>query len=193
MGILTVAIVTKPFAFEGKTRSLRAEVGIEKLKQNVNELIVVLNDRLLKLSKEKLSVNKAFELADNILEQGIHGVTDLITTVGDINIDYADVQTIFNYKGKAYMGIGVAKENQTLEEAVKQAIENPLTENKIDNAKGVIFNIRGNKNLGLSEINTAMQLINDKVQEDANIMFGTVIDENLENEKIVTVIATGIE
>ena len=193
MGILTVAIVTKPFAFEGKQRLTRAEVGIEKLKQNVNALIVVQNDKLLRISKEKLLINKAFELADNILEQGIHSVTDLITTVGDINIDYADIQTIFNYKGKAYMGIGMTKEGDTLEDAVKQAVENPLTENKIDNAKGIIFNVRGGENLGLSEINTAMQIVNDKVQEDANIMFGTVIDERLGNEKIVTVIATGIE
>ena len=145
MGILTVAIVTKPFAFEGKQRLARAEVGIEKLKQNVNALIVVLNDRLLKITKEKLLINKAFELADNILEQGIQSITDLITTVGDINIDFADIQTVFNYKGKAYMGIGIAKEGQTIEEAVKQAVENPLTENKIDNAKGVIFNIRGRR------------------------------------------------
>lgn len=193
MGILTVAIVTKPFTFEGKQRSNRAEIGIEKLKDNVNALVVVLNDKLLKLTKEKITVNKAFELADNILEQGIQSTTDLITTVGDINIDFADIQTIFNYTGKAYMGIGISKEGQILEDAVKQAIENPLTENKIDNAKGVIFNIRGGENLSLSEINTAMQLINDKVSPDANIMFGTVIDENLGNEKVVTVIATGVE
>lgn len=192
MGILTVAIVTKPFAFEGKQRLGRAEVGIEKLKQNVNALVVVLNDRLLKLTKEKLLINKAFELADNILEQGIHSITDLITTVGNINIDYADIQTIFSYKGKAYMGIGIANEGESLEDAVKQAVENPLTENKIDNAKGVIFNVTGGESLGLSEINTAMQVINDRAHEDANIMFGTIIDENLGNKKIVTVIATGI-
>ena len=193
MGILTVAIVTKPFGFEGKQRSNRAEIGIEKLKDNVNALVVVMNDKLLKLTKEKITVNKAFELADNILEQGIQSTTDLITTVGDINIDFADIQTIFNYKGKAYMGIGVSREGQILEDAVKQAVENPLTENKIDNAKGVIFNIRGGENLSLSEINTAMQLINDKVSPDANIMFGTIIDENLGNDKVVTVIATGVE
>ncbi len=193
MGILTVAIVTKPFAFEGRKRALRAEMGIEKLNQNVNALVVVLNDRLLKLGKEKLTVNKAFEVADNVLEQGIESITDLITTVGDINIDFADIQTIFNYTGKAYMGIGMSKDGQTLEDAVKQAVENPLTENKISNAKGVIFNVRGNENLGLSEINTAMQIINDKVSPDANIMFGTATDETLVNkEKLVTVIATGV-
>lgn len=188
-----MAIVTKPFAFEGKTRLTRAEVGIDKLRQNVNASIVVLNDKLLKLSKDRITVNKAFELADNVLEQGINSVTDLITTVGDINIDFADINTIFNYKGKAYMGIGEAEEGQFLEDAVKQAIENPLTENKIDNAKGVIFNIRGGHNLSLSEINSAMQVITDKVSEDANIMFGTIIDESLGNKKEITVIATGIE
>ena len=193
MGILTVAIVTKPFAFEGKTRLTRAEVGIDKLRQNVNASIVVLNDKLLKLSKDRITVNKAFELADNVLEQGIHSVTDLITTVGDINIDFADINTIFNYQGKAYMGIGETVEDQTIEDAVKQAIENPLTENKIDNAKGVIFNVRGGDNLSLNEINTAMQLITDKVSPDANVMFGTIIDESLGNDKVVTVIATGVE
>jgi len=193
MNILTVAIVTKPFTFEGKTRLTRAEVGIEKLKQNVNASIIVLNDRLLKLSKDKITINKAFEIADNILEQGIQSITDLINSVGDINIDFADIQTIFNYRGKAYMGVGVANDEQTIEDALKNAIENPLTENKIDNAKGVIVNIKGGENLGLSEINTAMKLINDKVSEDANIMFGTTINEQLANEKIVTVIATGIE
>lgn len=193
MGILTVAIVTKPFAFEGKVRALRAEMGIEKLKDNVNAKIVVLNDRLLKISKEKITINKAFELADNILEQGIQSITDLVTTVGEINIDFADIQTIFNYKGKAYMGIGTTSEEQTLEDAIKQAIENPLTENKIDNAKGVIVNVRGGETLSLSEINLAMQVINDRVAENANIIFGTTIDYSLYSKKIVTVIATGIE
>ena len=193
MGILTVAIVTKPFAFEGKVRALRAEMGIEKLKDNVNAKIVVLNDRLLKISKEKITVNKAFELADNILEQGIQSITDLVTTVGEINIDFADIQTIFNYKGKAYMGIGTTNEEQTLEDAIKQAIENPLTENKIDNAKGVIVNVKGGETLSLSEINLAMQVINDRVAENANIIFGTTIDDSLYSKKIVTVIATGIE
>lgn len=193
MNILTVAIVTKPFTFEGRKRFLRAEGGIARLKNNVNALIVVLNDNLLKVVGEKTSIQDAFELADNTLKQGIQSITDLITTVGDINIDFADVQTIFGYKGKAYMGIAKKRLGDTLEDAVRRAIDNPLTENKIDNAKGVIFNVRGGENLGLSEINTAIQVINDKVSPDANIMFGTVIDETLGDTVEVTVIATGVE
>lgn len=192
MNILTVGIVTKPFLFEGKKRANRANAGIEKLRENVNALIVVLNDNLLKVVGDKTPIGEAFEIADSILKQGIQSITDLITTVGEINIDFADIKTIFGYKGKAYMGIGKAREGDTLEDAVRQAIENPLTENKIDNAKGVIFNVRGGENLGLSEINSAIQIINDKVDPDANIIFGTVIDENIKNETIVTVIATGI-
>lgn len=193
MNILTVAIVTKPFTFEGRKRAIRADIGIQKLKKNVNALIVVVNDNLLRVVGDKTSIKEAFRLADSILKQGIQSITDLITTVGEINIDFADIQTIFEYKGKAYMGIGTAKENETLENAVRQAIENPLTENKIDDAKGVIFNVRGGRNLGLNDINTAIKLINDKVNPEANIMFGTVIDEELKDEVIVTVIATGIE
>ncbi len=193
MNIPTVAIVTKPFTFEGRKRNIRAEIGIEKLKKSVNALIVVLNDNLLKVVGDKTSINEAFELADSILKQGIQSITDLVTTVGTINIDFADVQTIFEYKGKGYMGIGTTKNNKSLENAVRQAIDNPLTENTIDNAKGVIFNVRGGNNLGLNEINIAIKIINDKVSPDANIMFGTVIDEELKDEIIVTVIATGIE
>ena len=193
MNILTVGIVTKPFTFEGRKRSLRADSGIAKLKENVNALIVVLNDNLLKVVGDKTSIQDAFELADNTLKQGIQSITDLITTVGDINIDFADVQTIFSYKGKAYMGIAKKRNDEPLEDTVRRAIDNPLTENKIDNAKGVIFNIRGGENLGLIEINTAIQVINDKVDPDANILFGTVIDETLGDETEVTVIATGVE
>lgn len=193
MGIVTVGIVTKPFMFEGRKRAIRAEAGIKKLQENVNAIIVILNDKLLKISGDKTTINQAFELADNVLKQGVKSITDLITTVGKINIDFADIKTIFNYKGKAYMGIGEAKENGNLEEAVKQAIDNPLTETQIDHAKGVIFNVTGGEDLSLAEISKAIQIINDKVDEDANIMFGTVIDETLKNEVKVTVIATGIE
>lgn len=193
MNILTVGIVTKPFTFEGRKRSIRAEAGTKKLKENVNALIVVSNDKLLKVIGNKTTIQEAFGIADSILEQGIQSITDLITTVGEINIDFADIKTIFSYTGKAYMGIGRAKEGETLEDAVKIAINNPLTENKINNAKGVIFNVRGGENLSLTEINTAVQVINDKVSEDANIIFGTVIDETLQNEMEVTVVATGVE
>ena len=193
MGILTIGIVTKPFAFEGKARKLRAEKGIERLKNNVDDLIVVLNDNLLKITYSKVTLNNAFSLADNILEQGITGITDLLTSVGEVNIDFADIKTTINYRGKAYMGIGKASGEKKVETAVRQAIENPLTESKIDGAKGVIFNVKGNNELGLMEINSAVTIINEKVSEDANIIFGTVIDENMEEEVQVTVIATGVE
>lgn len=193
MNILTVGIVTKPFTFEGRKRSIRADIGTKKLQENVNALIVVSNDKLLKVIGNKTTIQDAFEIADSILEQGIQSITDLITTVGEINIDFADIKTIFSYTGKAYMGIGRAEKGETLEDAVKTAINNPLTENKIDNAKGVIFNVRGGENLSLTEINTAVQVINDKVSDDANIIFGTVIDESLQDEMEVTVVATGVE
>lgn len=193
MGILTIGIVTKPFAFEGKARKLRAEKGTERLKNNVDDLIVVLNDNLLKITDSKITLNNAFSLADNILEQGITSITDLLTSVGEVNIDFADIKTTMNYRGNAYMGIGRARGEKKVEEAVRQAIENPLTENKIDGAKGIIFNVKGNETLSLMEVNNAVSIINEKVSEDANIIFGTVIDENMRDEVSVTVIATGVE
>lgn len=193
MGILTIGIVTKPFAFEGRARMLRAEKGTERLKNNVDDLIVILNDNLLKATDSKVTLNDAFSLADNILEQGITGITDLLTSIGEVNIDFADIKTTMSYRGKAYMGIGWAKGDKKVEEAVIQAIENPLTENKIEGAKGVIFNIKGNEQLSLMEINSAVALINDKVSDDANIIFGTVIDEDMGDYVSVTVIATGVE
>ena len=170
MGIPTIGIVTKPFAFEGKLRTIRANNGIEKLKENVNALVVILNDKLLKVAGSKTSVKDAFLMADNILKQGIQSITDLITTVGEINIDFADIKTVFSYKGKAYMGIGQAEGERRLEDAVKQAIENSLTECQINNAKGVIFNVTGGENLSLMEISSAIQIINDKVSPDANVL-----------------------
>lgn len=193
MGILTIGIVTKPFAFEGKARKLRAEKGTERLKNNVDDLIVVLNDNLLKVTDSKITLNNAFSLADNILEQGITSITDLLTSIGEVNIDFADIRTTMSYRGKAYMGIGKARGERKIEEAVRQAIENPLTESKINGAKGIIFNVRGNETLSLMEINSATSLINEKVSEDANIIFGTVIDENMGEDVCVTVIATGVE
>lgn len=193
MGILTIGIVTKPFMFEGKARSLRAEKGTERLKNNVDDLIVVLNDNLLKVTDSKITLNNAFSLADNILEQGITSITDLLTSVGEVNIDFADIKTTMGYRGKAYMGIGSSNGEKKVEEAVRQAIENPLTESRIDGAKGVIFNIKGNDTLSLMEINSAVAIINEKVSEDANIIFGTVIDENMGDKVQVTVIATGVE
>ena len=192
MGILTIGVVTKPFLFEGKARKVRAEYGIQKLRENVDDLIVILNDNLLKITDDKVTLNSAFSIADKVLEQGVTGVTDLLTSVGEVNIDFADIKTTMKYNGKAYMGIGRASGERKVEDAVKQAISNPLTESKIDGAKGVIFNVKGNKDLSLIEINSAIGIVNDKINEDANVIFGTVIDENLGDEVEVTVIATGV-
>lgn len=192
MGILTIGIVTKPFKFEGKTRLRNAEEGIRKLRENVNSLIVVDNDKLLNLSKGEISILNAFKQADNILQQGIVGITNILTTAGDINIDFADISTIMGIKGQAYMGIGSASGGDALSIATHKAIENPLTTVNINGAKGVIFNVQGSKNLSLSEINSSVAIINDLVDEDANIIFGTVINEELEDQVIVTVIATGV-
>ncbi len=193
MGILTIGIVTKPFLFEGKARKLRADRGTERLRNNVDDLIVVLNDNLLKITDTKVTLDQAFSLADNVLEQGITSITDLLTSIGEVNIDFADIKTTMSYRGKAYMGIGQASGEKKIEEAVRQAIENPLTESKIDGAKGVIFNVKGDESLSLIEINSAIGLINEKISEDANVIFGTVIDNNMNGEVAVTVIATGIE
>ena len=193
MGILTIGIVTKPFSFEGKARQLRAERGIERLRNNVDDLIVVLNDNLLKVTNSKVTLNNAFFVADSVLEKGITGITDLLTSVGEVNIDFADIKTTMSYRGNAYLGIGRASGEKKVENAVRQAIENPLTEKRIDNAKGIIFNIKGNDTLSLMEINSAVALINEKISEDANIIFGTTIDEYMGDEVSVTVIATGVE
>ena len=193
MGILTIGIVTKPFLFEGKARKLRADKGTERLKDNVDDLIVVLNDNLLKTTDSKITLDQAFSIADNVLEQGITSITVLLTSIGEVNVDFADIKTTVSYKGHAYMGIGRASGEKKVEEAVKQAIDNPLTQSKIDGAKGVIFNVKGDETLSLIEINSAIGLINDKISEDANVIFGTVIDNNMNGEVAVTVIATGVE
>ena len=192
MGILTIGIVTRPFQFEGKARKIRAEYGIQKLRENVDDLIVILNDNLLKITDEKITLNNAFSMADKVLKQGITGVTDLLTSVGEVNIDFADIRTTMKYTGKAYMGIGRASGERKIEDAVKEAINNPLTESKIDGAKGVIFNVKGNEQLSLMEINSGIGIINDKINEDANVIFGTVIDESMSDEVEVTVIARGV-
>ena len=193
MGILTIGVVTKPFMFEGKARKLRADYGTQKLKENVDDLIVILNDKLLKTTDTKITLNSAFSLADEVLEQAISGITDLLTTIGEVNIDFADISTTVRYRGKAYMGIGRASGEKKVEEAVRQAIANPLTESKINGAKGVIFNVKGDESLSLLEINSAIAIINDQISEDANVIFGTVIDNNMKDDVSVTIIATGAE
>ena len=192
MDILTIGIVTRPFKFEGRTRANNADEGIKKLKEQVNSLIVVDNDKLLKMSKEEITMLNAFKQADNILKQGIVGITDILTTAGEINIDFADISTILNIKGQAYMGIGSASGNDALSVATHKAIENPLTTVRINGAKGVIFNVQGSRELSLAEINSSVSIINDIVDEDANIIFGTVINDELGDNVIVTVIATGV-
>lgn len=193
MGILTIGIVTKPFKFEGKVRLKKAEAGIDRLKQNVDALIVIENDNLLKLNSENITMIDAFKQADNTLKQGIVGITNLLNTVGEINIDFADIATIIGIKGLAYMGIGSAYGENALQTATRRAIDNPLTAVKINGAKGIIFNIQGSKNLSLTEINNSVAIINDIVDAEANIIFGTVINEELGDEVIVTVIATGVD
>ena len=190
MEILTVAIVTKPFTFEGRGRISRAERGIEKLKDNVNALIIICNDKL----DPKATMQESFKVADNVLKQGIQSVTDIITSVGEINLDFADIKTVLDYKGKGYMGIGKGQGENAVVEATKKAIDNPLTEYQIDNAKGIIFNVTGGeKALKLNEVNTAIGLVNNRVDANADVIFGTVVDDNMEDEVVVTVIATGVE
>ena len=192
-GIITVAIVTVPFLFEGRLRKTKADNGIEKLKPFVNSLIVISNDRLLKNSAQDISILDAFKLTDDVLKQAVESISDLINSVGDINIDFADIQTILGYEGYAYMGIGSSSSECKIEDATLDALSNPLTEAKLTNAKGVIFNICGSEDIGLEDINRSAEIISSKVDSDANIIFGTVIDPSLGDKVIVTVIATGVD
>ena len=192
-GILTIGIVTKPFLFEGKLRSTRANLGIDKLKPNVNALIVISNDKLLKNTENNVSILNAFKMTDDILKQGIQSITDIINSVGTINVDFADVKTILGYTGFSYMGIGKSSGENKIVEATLNALNNPLTETGIDGAKGVIFNIKGSEDISLEDINKSASLIGEKVSPDANVIFGTVIDEDLGDNVIVTVVATGVE
>ncbi len=192
-GILTIGIVTKPFSFEGKLRSTRANLGIDKLKPNVNALIVISNDKLLQNTESNVSILNAFKMTDNILKQGIQSITDIINSVGTINVDFADVKTILGYTGFSYMGIGESSGENKIVEATLNALNNPLTETGIDGAKGVIFNIKGSEDISLEDINKSASLIGEKVSPDANVIFGTVVDEDLGDNVIVTVVATGVE
>ena len=192
-GIMTIGIVTKPFAFEGKLRSVRANLGIDKLKPNVNALIVISNDKLLQNTETNVSILNAFKMTDDILRQGIQSITDIINSVGTINVDFADVQTILSYQGFSYMGIGKSSGENKIVEATLNALNNPLTETGIDGAKGVIFNIKGSEDISLEDINKSASLIGEKVSPDANVIFGTVIDEDLGDNVVVTVVATGVE
>ncbi len=191
-GILTIGIVTTPFMFEGKLRTVRANMGIEKLKPNVNSLIVISNDKLLANTEKNVSILDAFKMTDDILRQGIQSITDLINTVGTINVDFADVKTTLSYEGYAYMGIGEADGENKIIDATNSALNNPLTQNAIDDAKGVIFNIKGSEDIGLDEINRSAEIIAERVNPEANVIFGTVIDESLGDKVVVTIVATGV-
>ena len=192
-GILTIGVVTTPFSFEGKLRAVRANLGIEKLKPNVNALIIISNDKLLKNTDSNVSILNAFKLTDDVLRQAIESITDLINSVGTINVDFADIRTVLSYEGYSYMGIGSAEGENKVENATIKALDNPLTENKIEGARGVIFNIKGSEDISLEDINKSAEIISEKVSTEANVIFGTVIDESLGDKVIVTVVATGIE
>ncbi len=193
MGILTIGVVTKPFTFEGKKRLSQADRGIESLKSKVDTLVVIPNDKLLQVIDRKTSIVEAFKMADDVLRQGVQGISDLIAVPGLVNLDFADVKTIMLNTGMAHMGIGRASGESRAEEAAKQAVQSPMLETSIEGARGVIINITGGTNLGLHEVNTAAELIQRSVDPEANIIFGAVIDETLEEDIVITVIATGFE
>ncbi|GAA0860997.1 cell division protein FtsZ [Paraclostridium tenue] len=193
MGILTVGVVTKPFAFEGKVRMKNAEQGIKDLKTKVDTLITIPNDRLLQIVQKNTSMLEAFSIADDVLKQGIESISDLIAAPGLINLDFADVQSIMKEKGLAHMGMGKAQGENRAIEAATQAIQSPLLETSIKGAKGVLLNITGGANLGLFEINEASTLVQESCDSEANIIFGATIKEDLKDDLVITVIATGFE
>ena len=193
MGILTIGVVTKPFTFEGKKRLSQADRGIESLKGKVDTLVVIPNDKLLQIIDRKTSIVEAFRMADDVLRQGVQGISDLIAVPGLVNLDFADIKTIMLNTGMAHMGIGSASGENRAEDAAKQAIQSPLLETSIEGARGVIINITGGNDLGLHEVNTAAELVQRSVDPEANIIFGAVIDEAMEDQLQITVIATGFE
>jgi len=193
LGALTIGVVTRPFAFEGKRRADQAETGIAQLRDEVDTLIVIPNDRLLSISDRQVSVLDAFRSADQVLLSGVQGITDLITTPGLINLDFADVKSVMSGAGSALMGIGSARGDDRAVAAAEMAISSPLLEASIDGAHGVLMNISGGSDLGLFEINEAAQLVADAAHDEANIIFGAVIDDALGDEVRVTVIAAGFD
>src|SRR5262245_3465512 len=193
IGALTIGVVTRPFSFEGKRRQVQAEVGIEELRNQCDTLIVIPNDRLLALGDRGISMMDAFRQADQVLLSGVQGITDLITTPGLINLDFADVKSVMSGAGSALMGIGSARGDNRAVEAAEAAISSPLLEQSMDGARGVLLSIAGGSDLGLFEINDAAQLVTDAAHPDANIIFGAVIDDALGDEVRVTVIAAGFD
>jgi cell division protein FtsZ len=193
LGALTIGVVTRPFGFEGRRRSVQAEQGIQRLKEKVDTLIVIPNDRLLTVSNDKTSVLNAFKMADEVLLQGVQGITDLITTPGLINTDFADVKMIMSDAGSALMGIGYGSGEGRALTAARNAISSPLLEASIEGARGILLTIAGGSDLGLFEVNEAAEVIHGVGHPDANIIFGTVIDDEMGDEVRVTVIAAGFD
>lgn len=193
VGALTVGVVTKPFSFEGRRRQGQAETGTAKLKEKVDTLITIPNDRLLQVADKRTSMIDAFRIADDVLRQGVQGISDLIAVPGLINLDFADVKTIMTDTGSALMGIGYGSGDNRAVTAAQAAIQSPLLETSIEGARGVLLNITGGPSLGLLEVNEAAAIISDAVDPEANIIFGSVIDETFQDEVRVTVIATGFD
>jgi len=193
MGILTIGVVSKPFLFEGRQRMKNAEVGIERLKANVDTLVVVPNDRLLSVVTKGTTMTEAFRIADDTLRQGIQGISDLIAVPNLINLDFADVRTVMEARGLAHMGIGIGKGENRMVDAAKQAVASPMLETSINGARAVLINITGGPDTSIIDINEAAQLITQAADPEANIIFGAGIDEELDDEVRITVIATGFE
>jgi cell division protein FtsZ len=191
LGALTVGVVTRPFTFEGRKRAIQASGGIAAMKEAVDTLIVIPNDRLLEIVDKNTPMLEAFREADNVLRQGVQGISDLIAVPGLINLDFADVKTIMSNKGSALMGIGIASGENRAAEAAKKAISSPLLETSIDGAQGVLMNITGGTNLSLYEVQEAADIVASASDPEVNMIFGSVINENLKDEIVVTVIATG--
>ncbi len=193
MGILTVGVVTKPFGFEGRKRGEHAELGIKFLKKYVDSMVVVPNDRLLKVAEEKTSLLEAFAMADGVLKQGVQGITDLIGDGGLINLDFADVETVMRDRGIAHMGIGKGKGDDKVREAVTAAIESPLLETTVAGAKAILLNVTGGYDIGMMDVNDAANQIQSVADKDAIIIFGAAVRDDMKDEMHVTVIATGFE
>src|SRR3954470_13078670 len=193
LGALCVGVVTRPFSFEGRRRAEVASLGVEELRDHVDTLIVIENDRLLQVVEKRTSIMDAFRMADDVLRQGVQGITDLITIPGLVNLDFADVRTIMSEAGSALMGIGTAAGENRAAEAAKHAISSPLLEQPVDGATGILLNITGGRDLGLFEVNEAAEVVNGATDPNSNIIFGAVIDEAMGDEVRVTVIATGFD
>ena len=191
IGALTVGVVTKPFGFEGRKRSQQAEQGIESLRERLETLIVIENDRLLQVVEKQTSVVDAFRQADDVLRQGVQGITDLITVPGLVNLDFADVRTIMREAGSALMGIGTASGDNRAAEAARAAVSSPLLESSIEGATGILLNITGGPDIGLFEVNEAAEVVTSAADVNANVIFGAVIDDAMGEDVRVTVIATG--